>query len=164
MELILQESIRIQSYNNKKGNKGNREKDIMVDTTVQEKNVTFPTDDKLYKKIIKRCVEISENESIKLRQNYKRTLKNLSYQQRFKKSEKQRKLAMKVSRRIKTIVGKLVRDLQRKLNLGQIEKYELSIELYKKVLRQRREDKNKIYCLYEPQTVCILREKNIKNI
>lgn len=50
VELILQESIRV--------NKSNKDDDtgtVSLDTTVQEKNITYPTDDKLYKKIIKKC-------------------------------------------------------------------------------------------------------------
>lgn len=181
MELILQESIRVASEIMRPGRKTNRknkndsgndnnkigknkilEKDVIIDTTVQEKNITYPTDDKLYKKIIKKCVEISEKETVELRQNYRRTVKRLSYQQRFKKSKKQRKLAIKASRRIKTIAGRLVRDLERKLNPGQMEKYEMDVELYKKVLRQKREDKNKIYSLHEPQTECISKGKEHK--
>lgn len=181
MELILQESIRVASEimrprkktrSNNKNNSGNSnhkirkdkilDKDVIIDTTVQEKNITYPTDDKLYKKIIKKCVEISEKESVELRQNYRRTVKRLSYQQRFKKSKKQRKLAMKASRRIKTIAGRLLRDLERKLNPGQMGKYELEIGLFKKVLNQKREDKNKIYSLHEPQTECISKGKEHK--
>ena len=48
IELILKESIRIN------GDDANDE-NINVDTTVQEKNITFPTDAKLHKKIIKKC-------------------------------------------------------------------------------------------------------------
>lgn len=51
MELILQESIRIQD-DDRKHDKG----EVVIDTTVQEKNITFPTDDKLRKKIIRKCV------------------------------------------------------------------------------------------------------------
>ena len=45
VELILRESIRV---NGKDGH----ENDGTTDTTVQEKNITFPTDSKLHKKII----------------------------------------------------------------------------------------------------------------
>lgn len=50
MELILKESIRV----NEPPDKGSGTV-ISVDTTVQEKNITYPTDDKLYKKIIVKC-------------------------------------------------------------------------------------------------------------
>lgn len=48
IELILQESIRVN------GGDGN-DPQVNVDTTVQEKNITYPTNDKLYKMIIKKC-------------------------------------------------------------------------------------------------------------
>jgi IS5 family transposase len=80
MELILRESIRV----NEPPDKGNLGVIVSVDTTVQEKNITYPTDDKLYKKIIAKCWIISDKESISLRQSYKREIKKLSHQQRFK--------------------------------------------------------------------------------
>jgi len=175
MELIFQESIRIanevenkkvKSKSSDKKNqqgKGNevkpRENDVIVDTTVQEKNITFPTDDKLYKSIIKKCLKIAEREEIELRQNYRRTIKKLSYQQRFKKSIKQRHLAKKAAKRIKTIAGRLVRDLLRKLTPSQLKRNSTQTELYKRVLSQKREDKNKVYSLHEPHTECISKGK-----
>ena len=54
MELIFQESVRI---NGKDG----KEKEVCVDTTVQEKNITFPTDTRLYKKIINPALRIGVN-------------------------------------------------------------------------------------------------------
>jgi len=50
---------------------------VSIDTTVQEKNITFPTDAKLHRKIIKKCQQIAENECIVARQTYTRTLKKL---------------------------------------------------------------------------------------
>lgn len=46
------------------------EKEVLIDTTVQEKNITFPTDSKLHKKIIEGCRKISEKEGLTLRQSY----------------------------------------------------------------------------------------------
>ena len=62
VELILQESIRV----NELLEDNNAGIVVSVDTTVQEKN-TYPTDDKLYKKIIKRCWKIADEEAIDLR-------------------------------------------------------------------------------------------------
>ena len=53
IELILQESIRING-------KDSDDDNVNVDTTVQEKNITFPTDSKLHNKIIKKCKKIAE--------------------------------------------------------------------------------------------------------
>ena len=80
VELILQESIQVNDPP-KDNNKGIV---VSVDTTVQEKNITYPTDDKLYKKIIKNCWKMADKESIDLRQSYTITIKKLSHQQRFK--------------------------------------------------------------------------------
>ena len=43
------------------------EKEVLIDTTVQEKNITYPTDAKLHKKIIEGCWKIAEKEDIDLR-------------------------------------------------------------------------------------------------
>ena len=56
IELILRESIRI---NGKDGD----DDQVSVDTTVQEKNITFPTDAKLHKKIITKCHKIAAVET-----------------------------------------------------------------------------------------------------
>ena len=47
-------------------------KQVMIDSTVQEKNITFPTDAKLYQKIIERVLKVSEREHIELRRTYTR--------------------------------------------------------------------------------------------
>src|ERR1022692_2344105 len=71
IELILKESIRING-------KDAQEDTLSGDTTVQEKNITYPTDDKLYKKIITQCQCIASTEQVELRQSYARTVKKLS--------------------------------------------------------------------------------------
>ncbi len=62
VELIFQESIRI---NGKDG----KENEATTDTTVQEKNITFPTDSKLHRKIINKCKRIAERENIEPQAN-----------------------------------------------------------------------------------------------
>src|SRR5450755_965003 len=111
IELIFKESIRI---NNKDG----REDEGIVDTTVQEKNITFPTDDKLHRKIIKKCIAIAEEQGIELRQSYRCTIKKLARDQRFRRHPKNFWRARKADRRMKTIAGRLVREMERKLAGG----------------------------------------------
>lgn len=108
IELILKESIRI---NGKDGD----DKNLSGDTTVQEKNITYPTDDKLHKKIISKCVGIADKENIILRQSYKSTVKKLSIIQRLRKNKGGDVKARKASKKIKTIAGRLVRDIERKM-------------------------------------------------
>jgi len=46
-------------------------KKVIVDTTVQEKNITYPTDSKLYKKGIELIVLASKDSNVPLKQTYK---------------------------------------------------------------------------------------------
>ena len=49
-----------------------REKEVVVDTTVQEKNVTYPTDTKLAHKIIRRCWKLADRHGVRLRRRYRK--------------------------------------------------------------------------------------------
>ncbi|MBW2003163.1 MAG: hypothetical protein JRI72_00905 [Deltaproteobacteria bacterium] len=70
-----------------------KEQEVLVDTTVQEKNITFPTDTKLYTRIIAHCVGIAKKARIILRQSYRRTTNKLMLAQRFRNHPKNRKKA-----------------------------------------------------------------------
>lgn len=98
IELIFKESIRL---NGKDG----REQEATTDTTVQEKNITYPTDNKLHRKIIKKCIAIADKEDIEIRQSYTRTLKKLLMDQRFRNHPKNKGKAKKADKKIKTIAG-----------------------------------------------------------
>lgn len=155
MELIFKESIRI---NGKDG----EDKHLSGDTTIQEKNITYPTDDKLYKKIIKKCHKIADKEDLTLRQSYKYTVKKLSIIQRLKRTKGGDVKARKASKKIKTIAGRLVRDIERKLPAKSLLRYGSDLELFKRVLSQKRNDSNKIYSLHEPQVKCYTKGKEHK--
>jgi IS5 family transposase len=155
VEKILQVSIDLH------GRKA-KEKEVLIDTTVQEKNITFPTDSKLYRKIINHCVEIAGKERISLRQSYKRTVKQLLRDLRFMHHPKNRKKARAAVRKLKTIAGRLIRELERKLSPEQWSHYAEHFELFVKVINQKKNDKNKIYSLHEPQTYCISKGKEHK--
>ncbi len=57
--------------------KDGQDKHTSIETTVQEKNITYPTDAKLHKRIIEKCVAILKKEQLPLRRSYSRTAKNL---------------------------------------------------------------------------------------
>lgn len=153
IELILQESIRING-------KDAEEDEGTTDTTVQEKNITFPTDSKLHKKIIKQCKKIAHQSGLELRQAYTRTLKKLTLDQRFRHHRKNSGKARKADRKIKTIAGRLIRELERKLPA--MNPHISKLEIFKKVLAQKRDDKQKIYSLHEPHVQCIGKGKEHK--
>ena len=138
------------------------EKEVLIDTTVQEKNITFPTDTKLQKKIIEKCRKIAEKEGIVLRQSYKRILKQLMIDQRFRQHPKRRKKANAAARKIKTIAGRVVRDIERKMSDEQLQRYASDLNIFKLKLAEQKNSKNKIYSIHEPHTRCIAKGKESK--
>ena len=153
VELIFKESIRING-------KDSEDDHVNTDSTAQEKNITYPTDAKLHKKIINKCQKISSEEQLPVRQSYTQTLKKLSRDQRFRNHPKNKAKAKKADKKVRTIAGRLVRELER--NLPPNSKHLIDLELFKKVLAQKRTDKNKIYSLHEPEVCCLSKGKEHK--
>ena len=156
MEFILAESIRVNTDHDNEDHFDT----AFIDSTVQEKNITYPTDAKLHKKIIKNVLKIVHDNCLPLRQSYTRTLKGIYRSQRFRNHPKNRKKALKADRQLKTIAGRLVRELER--NLVGRKGYEKMFELYYRVLSQNRKSKNKVYSLHEPDVVCVSKGKEHK--
>ncbi len=135
-------------------------KEVIVDTTVQEKNITFPTDAKLYKKVIDKCNTLAKRCGIKLRQSYRFVVQRLHYAQRYAHHPKQAKKAKCALKKLRTIAGRQVRDLQRQLgSLGQAKLYAPIVQIMERIVSQQRGDKNKVYSLHAPETSCIAKGK-----
>ena len=130
--------------------------EVLVDehTTVQEKNITFPTDAKLHKKIIERCNKIAKKEGVKLRKTYQKRSQRLLQNQHNRTHQKRREKALLSAKELKRIAGVILRDLERKLAQNK-EKYEKECELFSRVLLQEQKDKGKIYSFHEPEVHCI---------
>lgn len=137
-------------------------KQVMIDSTVQEKNITFPTDAKLYRKIIDRILNVSERENIVLRRTYTREVKSLKLKVRFMNHPTRKKEGKKAVKRLRTIAKAMVNDIARKMNDIQLSRYRKDIELYLRVIRQERSDKDKVYSLHEPEVECISKGKEHK--
>ena len=93
--------------------KRKRKKEYVVyaDTTVEEKNITFPADAKLHKKIIGRCNKIANKEEIKLRKRYKKH--NIFLQKQHNRTHPKRKYqALLVAKKLKQIATRIVRGLE----------------------------------------------------
>ncbi len=160
-EKLLGLSIRLNMEEEGKVTKG-KVKEVFIDTTVQEKNITYPTDGKLYKKVIRQCKQIAEQEGVTLRRSYTRELKSLSLKMRFMNHPKRKKEGQKALRRMRTIARAQVNDLARKLTAAQREPYKDLLLLFCAVITQERHDKNKIYSLHEPDVACISKGKEGK--
>ena len=139
-----------------------KSKMVLSDTTVQENNTTFPTDAKLAKKIIDKCNSIAEKENIQQRQSYKRISKQLIMDSYNGSHPKRKKKSKKAQKKLKTIAGRLVRELHRELTTEALARYENQLLLFQQVLNQSKQDKNKIYSLHKPFTCCIAKGKASK--
>lgn len=138
-----------------------KEREIVVDTTVQEKNITHPTDTKLYHKIIKRCWKLADERGARLRRRYAKDVKNAVMAQRWRGHAK---LARKGVRRLRTIARCLIRELRRKLSADEVAAQAAHFKLYDRVLNQKTKDRNKIYFLHEPEVYCVAKGKEHKNM
>jgi len=127
-----------------------KEPEVTVDTTVHEKNVTFPTDLKLLTKIIEGCRRIADCEGIQFRRSFKRSLPKLRM--------KRMKMARK-AKKMRTMAGALIRELRRKLPGEALARYQERLDLFERVRNQKRNDKNKVYSLHEPDILCISKGK-----
>lgn len=56
-----------------------RETEVVIDTTAQEKNTTYPTDTKLYRKIITRCWKLADRNEVKLRRRYSKEVRRCGH-------------------------------------------------------------------------------------
>jgi transposase, IS5 family len=134
-------------------------KEVTSDTTVQENNTTFPTDSKLAKKIIEKCAKISQEENINQRQSYKRVSKQFLKDTYNSEHPKRRKKAKRAQKKLNTIAGRVVRELERKLPSHVLSLYQKDLALFKKILAQKQNDKGKIYSIHKPYTSCIAKGK-----
>lgn len=136
-----------------------KSKQVLSDTTVQENDTTFPTDAKLAKKIIDQCNRIASKEGMPQRQTYTRTSKQLVRDTYNGHHPKRRKKAARAQRKLKTIAGRLLRELERNLDKNRSSRYRQDIVLFKKVLSQNKYDKDKVYSLHKAFTACIAKGK-----
>ena len=135
---------------------------MVIDTTVQEKNITFPTDTKLRMKVIRRCWKCAKDEKLCLRRSYQREIKKLLRIIRFGRSRKDSRKVSAAIRRVKTIANALLRDISRKLPATRQEEMKEELSLWSKAVNQHQKDKEKVYSLHEPEVSCICKGKEHK--
>ena len=156
IELIFQESIRV----NNEEDDDHHHDTAFIDSTVQAKNITFPSDAKLHKKIVRKVLAIVHKLELPFRQSYTFVLKRIYRDQRFRNHPKNRKKALTADKKLRTIAGRLVRELKR--NLGENTRYTGLIERFEAILSQRRNSRKKIYSIHEPEVQCIGKGKEHK--
>lgn len=132
---------------------------VSIDTTVQPKAVMHPTDSKLLHRGIEILVRLARRHGIRLRQSYLRVAKKarrdaakLIYSGRPRQAERQ-------VRHLRTWLGRLFRDIGRKIvgKAAVAAAFSAPLALIARLLRQRREDRgrSKLYSLHAPEVECI---------
>ena len=139
---------------------------VNVDTTVQEKAIAFPTDARLYHKMRLALVRRATSLGIPLRQNYRFQGKKLLAKQGRYAHARQLKRAGKMTRQLKTILGRVVRDIERKAAKFQGQTADESlralIAMAHRLLAQTRTSKHKLYSVHAPEVECICKGKSHK--
>lgn len=131
---------------------------VIVDTTVQPKNVTFPTDAKLVNRAREKLVTLAKRHGVALRQSYVRVGKfALIAHQRYAHA-KQFKRARRMLKKLKTYLGRVTRDIDRKTAGNDALKTTFArlLWLAKRVRdQQQRQRGRKVYSLHAPEVECI---------
>ena len=150
---------KILGYTARLHGKDAEERTVVSDTTVQGNNTEFPTDARMYLQIIGKCNAIAKEHGIKQRQTYTETSKNLMRETHNAKHPKRRKTAAKATKRLGTIAGRLIRELERGLSDKMTDELREVLDLLKRAMLRDRNQKDKVYSLHKPHTACIAKGK-----
>lgn len=130
----------------------------VVDTTVQEKAVTFPTDAKLAQRARERLVRLAKRHRVRLRQSYARVGKFALIKHQRYTHARQFKRAKRSLRTLKTYLGRVMRDIERAIvrQPGLNALFRRELYLAGRVLTQKRNERGrKVYSLHAPEVECI---------
>jgi IS5 family transposase len=133
-------------------------KRINVDTTVQTKAIRFPTDARLYQRMRERLVKVARAEGLTIKQSYEHVGRRLLMQSSRYGHARQMKRARACTRKLKTQLGRIVREIERQIEKPSDKLAEL-LQTAHRIHAQQRHDKNKIYSVHEPEVECIAKGK-----
>jgi transposase, IS5 family len=130
----------------------------VVDTTVQPKNVTFPTDAKLVNRAREKLVTLAKKLGVELRQSYVRVGKLALVKHQRYAHARQFGRAAKALRKLKTYLGRVIRDIARKID-GDPRRENAFARLMSLARRVRDQERGqrgpKVYSLHAPEVECI---------
>jgi IS5 family transposase len=131
---------------------------VTVDTTVQPKNITFPTDAKLLETAIRQLAKLAKAQGVPLRQSYLRLAKRAAMMAGRYAHAKQFKRMNKELRFLRSRLGRLIRDIGRKTEgsaaLG--EAFALPLARARQIRSQKQRQRGwKLYSWHAPETECI---------
>lgn len=131
---------------------------VVVDTTVQEKAVTHPTDARLNHRAIEKLVDLAKREGVALRQSYLRVAKRAAIMVGRYTHAHQFKRARRELKFLRTRLGRIIRDIRRKIegNAAREDRFAPLLDLAVRVKQQdHRQRGQKVYSLHAPEVECI---------
>ena len=138
---------------------------VIVDSTVQPKAIAHPVDSRLLEIARHQVVKVAKAAGMTLKQTFAREGKQLRRKAGGYAHARQFKRMRKVLRRQRTVLGRLIREVQRKLpGVGEIsEKLRQKLDTVLKradiLYRQKPKGKNKLYAMHAPEVECISKGK-----
>ncbi|MBS0358611.1 MAG: IS5 family transposase [Proteobacteria bacterium] len=134
---------------------------VVVDTTVQPKAITFPTDAKLRYKAIIALAKLAKQHGLVLRQSYVRVGKRALVASGRYRHAKQMKRAKRVEKKLNTWLGRVIRDIERKCTQDKALApfFKTALEKASKIHTQEKFDSEKIYSWHAPEVECISKGK-----
>lgn len=156
LEVLLQESLRV--AHDVGALKTDDLARITVDTTVQPKNVTHPTDAKLMLKAIEQLGTLARTHGVTVRQSYVRVAKRAALMAGRYAHAKQFKRCNRELKFLRTRLGRLIRDIGRKIDGddGLEEAFAVPLGKAMQIRRQRQNQRGwKLYSWHAPETECI---------
>jgi transposase, IS5 family len=134
---------------------------VIVDSTVQEKAIAHPVDSRLLEIARHKVVKGAKGVGIVLKQTFQKEGKSLRRRAGGYAHAKQFKRLRKVVKRQRTILGILLREVERKLpqvtegSAFKLDALKTLLERAERIRAQRPKDKNKLYALHAPEVECI---------
>jgi len=125
-----------------------------VDTTVQEKNITDPTDSNRFYKAIVKLAKAAKRRGVRLRQSYVRVAKIAAIQASRYAHAKQFRRMQRPLRFLRTRLGRVLRDFGRVVPHPD-ESLQALWRLCWRLFRQQPNDRQKLFSLEEPEVACI---------
>ncbi|HET7062213.1 MAG TPA: IS5 family transposase, partial [Nitrosospira sp.] len=135
---------------------------VIVDSTVQEKAIAYPTDSKLLNRSREQLVKLVAQAGMALRQNYNRIAPKLAGKIARYAHAGQYKRMRSHLKKLKTLVGRVWRDVSRQLSKAPEHLKPRIVDLLHKVerlLKQQPKDSHKLYSLHAPEAECIAKGK-----
>lgn len=133
-------------------------KQVIADTTVQEKAIAFPTDARLYDKARRALVRQAKRDGVLLRQTYAKAGKQAQRQQSRYVAAQQFRRATRETRKLQVFLGRVIRDVQRRVPQPSKQLQQV-LDIALRIFTQQRHDSPKLYSVHAPEVECIAKGK-----